>query len=94
MGVFLDSDPKATTAPAQHGDYLIPWGTLFKKGISIGMGRDHDKRYNDHLRDAIVSGRLKPSDVVSHRLPLRDAADAFVKFDARTDGYVKIVLEP
>ena len=27
----------------------IPWGTLFKKGVMIGMGRDDDKRYNDHL---------------------------------------------
>jgi len=31
---------------------------------------------------------------VSHRLPLRDAADAFAKFDARADGYLKIILEP
>ena len=58
------------------------------------MGRDHDKRYNDHLRDAIVSGRLAPGTIVSQRLPLRDAADAFAKFDARSDGYTKVVLEP
>ena len=69
-------------------------GTLFKKGVTVGMGRDHDKRYNDHLRDAIVSGRLKPGSIVSHRLPLRHAADAFSKFDARSDGYIKVVLEP
>ena len=58
------------------------------------MGRDDDKRYNDHLREMIVSGRIKPSKIVSHRLPLRDAPDAFVKFDARVDGYIKIVLDP
>jgi glutathione-independent formaldehyde dehydrogenase len=58
------------------------------------MGRDDDKRYNDHLRDLIVHGRMKPGTIVSHRLPLRDAADAFTKFDARADGYVKVVLEP
>jgi glutathione-independent formaldehyde dehydrogenase len=94
IGVFLDSDPHAPSEPAKLGEYLVPWGTLFKKGVSVGMGRDHDKRYNDHLRDAIVSGRLKPSAIVSHRLPLRDAADAFAKFDARSDGYIKVVLEP
>jgi len=94
IGVFLDSDPQAPDSAAQHGEYSIPWGTLFKKGVSIGMGRDHDKRYNDRLRDAIVSGRLKPGSIVSHRLPLRDAADAFSKFDARSDGYIKVVLEP
>ncbi len=94
IGVFLDRDPHARNEAAQHGEYLIPWGTLFKKGVTIGMGRDDDKRYNDRLRDAIVRGRIKPSAIVSHRLPLRDASDAFAKFDARSDGYIKVVLEP
>jgi glutathione-independent formaldehyde dehydrogenase len=94
IGVFLDSDPSARGEAAQHGNYVIPWGTLFKKGVTIGMGRDDDKNYNDHLRDAIVSGRIKPGTIVSHRLPLRDAPDAFAKFDARSDGYIKVVLEP
>jgi len=94
IGVFLDSDPHAQGDAAQHGAYVIPWGALFKKGVTIGMGRDDDKRYNDHLRDAIVRGRIKPSTIVSQRLPLRDAADAFAKFDARSDGYIKVILEP
>ena len=94
IGVFLDNDPRAPSEPAKKGLYSIPWGTLFKKGVNIGMGRDDDKRYNDHLRDLIVRGRIKPSKIVSHRLPLRDAPDAFAKFDARADGYLKIVLDP
>lgn len=94
IGVFLDNDPHAPVEPAKSGVYPIPWGTLFKKGINVGLGRDNDKRYNDHLRDLIVRGRIGPSSVVSHRLPLREAADAFAKFDARTDGYIKVVLEP
>jgi glutathione-independent formaldehyde dehydrogenase len=94
VGVFLDSDPHAPDDAAKRGDYMIPWGTLFRRGVSIGMGRDHDKRYNDFLRDLIVAGRIQPGRIVSHRLPLRDAADAFQKFDARSDGYIKVVLEP
>jgi glutathione-independent formaldehyde dehydrogenase len=94
IGVFLDSDPHAPYNGAQDGKYLIPWGSLFKKGVTVGMGRDDDKRYNDHLRDTIVRGRIKPAAIVSHRLPLRDAANAFVKFDARSDCYIKVVLEP
>jgi len=94
IGVFLDSDPHARSNEARRGEYVIPWGPLFKKGVTIGMGRDDDENYNDHLRDMIVAGRIKPSTIVSHRLPLREAADAFAKFDARSDGYIKIVLEP
>ena len=94
IGVFLDNDPDAPAGPAKNGIYPIPWGTLFKKGVTVGMGRDDDKRYNDHLRDLIVAGRIRPSKIVSHRLPLREAPDAFAKFDARSDGYIKVVLEP
>jgi glutathione-independent formaldehyde dehydrogenase len=94
IGVFLDTDPLAPDADARTGNYTIPWGTLFRKGIIVGLGRDHDKRYNDHLRDCIVSGRIRPSQIVTHRLPLRDASDAFAKFDARSDGYIKVILEP
>ena len=94
IGVFLDADPNGPSEARRRGDYSIPWGPLFKKGVKIGMGRDDDKRYNDFLRDAVVSGRIKPSDIVSHRLPIDEAADAYAKFDARSDGYLKVILEP
>lgn len=72
----------------------MPWPELFRKGITIGMGRDHDERYNMHLRDLIIAGRARPSVVVSHRLPLAEAPDAFRRFDRRADGYIKVILDP
>jgi glutathione-independent formaldehyde dehydrogenase len=47
-----------------------------------------------HLRDLIIAGRIKPSVIVSHRLPLADAPEAFRRFDQRVDGYIKVVLDP
>jgi glutathione-independent formaldehyde dehydrogenase len=94
IGVFTNKDALAPTPNAQDGDYLIPWGTFFSKNVKIGMGRDHDERYNDRLRDMIVAGRIKPGTIVSHRLALSEAPDAFVKFDNRSDGYIKVVLQP
>jgi glutathione-independent formaldehyde dehydrogenase len=58
------------------------------------MGRDDDKRWNSKLRDMIITGAAKPSRIVSHRPSLDDAPGAFAKFDARKDGYVKVILEP
>jgi glutathione-independent formaldehyde dehydrogenase len=78
----------------RRGALLVPWQTLFKKGITISMGRDHDKRYNTQLRDMIIVGRSKPSQIVSHRLPLSQAPDAFKKFDQRIDGSIKVILDP
>ncbi len=51
-------------------------------------------RYNRELRDIIVKGRAKPSFLVSHELPLDAAPDAYQHFDAREDGWTKVVLRP
>jgi glutathione-independent formaldehyde dehydrogenase len=42
----------------------------------------------------IITGAAKPSQVVSHRLSLDEAANAFAKFDARQEGYIKVILKP
>ncbi len=94
IGVFPAEDPQAAGELERRGHLDVPWGRLFSKGVTIGMGRDHDKRYNDFLRDLIASGRIRPSAIVSHRLPLADAADAYRRFDERRDGYIKVVLNP
>ncbi|QBD80374.1 alcohol dehydrogenase [Ktedonosporobacter rubrisoli] len=93
-GVFLPNDAKPVGELAKHGDLAVPWQTLFKKSITIGMGRDNDERYNTQLRDMIIAGRARPGQIVSHRLPLSQAPEAFKKFDTRTDGYIKVVLDP
>jgi threonine dehydrogenase-like Zn-dependent dehydrogenase len=42
----------------------------------------------------IISGRAKPSFVVSHELSLDDAPMAYEKFDKRIEGYSKVLLHP
>ena len=93
-GVFLPHDAKPNDPLEAKGDLAVPWPELFRKDVAIGMGRDHDKRYMAPLRDLIIAGRAKPSVVVTQRLPLTDAPDAFARFDRREDGYIKIVLDP
>ena len=93
-GVFLPQDARPNDALEARGEIAVPWPTLFRKDITIGMGRDHDERYNAQLRDLIIAGRAKPSIVVSHRFPLEEAPDAFRRFDRREDGYIKVILDP
>lgn len=52
------------------------------------------KAYNRQLRDLISTGRAKPSFIISHELPLREAPNAYQHFDARDDGWTKVVLKP
>ncbi len=94
VGVFLPKDGRPNDELEARGDIAVPWPELFRKDITIGMGRDHDLRYSVHLRDLIIAGRAKPSIIVSHRLPLTEAPDAFRRFDRREDGYIKVILDP
>jgi glutathione-independent formaldehyde dehydrogenase len=71
---------------------LVATGKLYEKGIQIGMGPCHVKRYDRLLRDLIIEGRARPGFIVSHVFPLEEA---FIAYDmlarAGTDS-TKIVL--
>jgi hypothetical protein len=60
----------------------------------MGTGQANVKTYNRHLCKLIHEGRAKPSFIVSHELGLEDAPEAYEHFDAREDGWTKVVLKP
>ena len=93
-GVWPAMDRLGADPAEREGRLTVPWSKLFNKNVTIVMGRDDDKRWNAKLRDMIVTGAAKPRQVVSHSLPLDDAPMAFANFDARRDGFIKIVLKP
>lgn len=93
IGVFPPRDPHGVDPLEQAGNLAAPWGILFKKSVSLRFGRDDDERYNTLLRNMIVAGTIKPSKIVSHRLPMMDAPEAYRKFDRREDGFIKVVLD-
>jgi glutathione-independent formaldehyde dehydrogenase len=93
IGVWPPKDTYAIDAPVSEGKLTVPWSKLFNKNVSIKMGRDDDERWNRSLREMILSGAAKPSSVVSHRIGFGEAPAAFAKFDAREDGYIKVVLK-
>ncbi|KAL4258372.1 zinc-containing alcohol dehydrogenase family protein [Pleurotus pulmonarius] len=93
-GLYVPSDPGAPDSAAAKGYISFPFGKLFEKGLTLGTGQCNVKTYNRYLRDLIISGRAKPSFVVSHNLPLSEAPSAYHKFDKRIDGYTKVLLHP
>ncbi len=94
IGVWPPKDPGAVEPGLKEGKLVVPWAKLFNNNISIMMGRDDDERWIRKLRDMIITGAAKPSQIVSHRLSLEEAPAAFAKFDARQEGYIKVVLKP
>ncbi len=94
VGVYMPKDPGGADPHARHGEFELPWGKLFSKGLQVGVGQTPVKRYQRHLRDLIIAGRAKPSMIVSQHMPLDAAPDAYKDFDQRGDGYTKIILKP
>ena len=62
--------------------------------IQLGMGQTPVRSYSLLLRDLIIAGRAKPSFIVSRRIPLSEAPDAYAKFDRREPGYTKVLIKP
>jgi glutathione-independent formaldehyde dehydrogenase len=93
-GVYAEKDLHPAAGGAPDGRLTVPWATFFTKGISIGFGRTHDRRYTVLLRDLVLAGRARPRVVVTHHGGLDDAPGLYQAFDQRTDGVVKAVLRP
>jgi glutathione-independent formaldehyde dehydrogenase len=94
VGLYLPSDPGAANEDAAKGMLLFWMGRFFEKGLAMGTGQADAKAYAHQLRDLIIAGRAKPSFVVSQRLPLSKAPDAYARFDKREEGYSKVLLQP
>ncbi len=98
IGVYFPGDPGGQTEAEKKGLYEMPLGELWSKGISIGQGQAPVKKYNTYLHDLIIAGKAKPSFIVSQRLPLSQAAEAYEHFDQRGRGtgkdWTKVLLKP
>lgn len=72
----------------------IPFGAAMNKGLTIKMGQTHVQRYLPKLLEKIINGEIDPSKIITHRIKLKDAADAYKKFDEKHDGCIKVVMTP
>jgi threonine dehydrogenase-like Zn-dependent dehydrogenase len=71
----------------------IPFGSAFNKSLTLKMGQTHVHRYMPRLLEHIERGALTPDDVITHHVPLEDAADAYALFQHKDDGCIKVVLQ-
>jgi S-(hydroxymethyl)glutathione dehydrogenase / alcohol dehydrogenase len=72
----------------------FPISQIFDKGITLRGGQAHVQKYIDTLIGYVLSGKVKLDDIITHRLPLSEAAHAYDIFNKREDGCVKVVLKP
>jgi glutathione-independent formaldehyde dehydrogenase len=94
VGVYVPADPGADDELAKRGEVAFDFGLFWFKGQQMGTGQCPVKAYNRHLRDLIHVGKAQPSFIVSHELALAEAPEGYRHFDARDDGWTKVVLSP
>jgi threonine dehydrogenase-like Zn-dependent dehydrogenase len=71
----------------------FPMGTVMNRGLTIRSGQCHVHRYMRPLLDRIRKGEIDPAKVITHRLPLADAAKGYEMFLNKEDGCEKVVLK-
>jgi threonine dehydrogenase-like Zn-dependent dehydrogenase len=76
------------------GSQSIPIGSIMNKGLTIRTGQTHMQRYMRPLLQKIEEGGIDPSFIITHRLPLENAPDAYKMFRDKQDDCIKVVLTP
>lgn len=70
------------------------FGDAFDKGLTFKMGQTHVQSLLPKLLTHVERGELKPDVIISHRLPLEQAAEGYKLFDKQEDDCRKVVLRP
>ncbi|HJO34687.1 MAG: zinc-dependent alcohol dehydrogenase [Pseudomonadota bacterium] len=72
----------------------FPVGRLVDKAITLRFGQAPVHRYIDDLLTQVREEKVVLDDIISHRLPLTEAAQAYEMFSKKQDDCVKVVLQP
>lgn len=82
VGVVLDQE------------FPFPMGAAFMKDLTFRIGLVNVPEYIPPLLALIRSGRIDPTQLITHRMALADGRGAYELFDKRRDGCLKVVLAP
>jgi 2-desacetyl-2-hydroxyethyl bacteriochlorophyllide A dehydrogenase len=79
---------------SQSMDFSFPMALALVKQLEFHIGLCSVQAELPPLLSLVASGRLLPSRVVTHHLPLSEGAAAYELFATRADGVGKVVLDP
>jgi len=72
----------------------FPIHRIFDKGLIMQFGQAQIHVYIDECFEMVRSGKVKLDDIITHRLPLTQASQAYDMFKKKTDDCVKVVMKP
>ena len=82
--------------PGVYGGFLdkVPFGAAFNKGLTLKMGQTHMPKYMGPLLERIQKNQIDPSFIITHRMRLEDAPQAYEIFKHKQNECIKVVLTP
>lgn len=75
-------------------EFPFPMFQSFLRDITFKIGMCPVKRYMGRLLKMVEQGKIDPSIILTHTLPLSEAARAYDIFHHRTDNCIKVLLKP
>lgn len=72
----------------------FPLGDIMQRNINIRAGQAPVIHYMPQMYELITSGKVDPGDIVTHVIPLSEAARGYEAFDTKTDNCIKVILKP
>jgi S-(hydroxymethyl)glutathione dehydrogenase/alcohol dehydrogenase len=81
------------------GVYTSPYDSfpihrIFDKGLIMQFGQAQTHLYIDQCFEMVRSGKVVLDDIITHRLPLSKASEAYDMFKNKTDDCVKVIMKP
>ena len=82
--------------PGVYGGFLdkFPFGAAFAKGLTFKMGQTHVHKYLRPLLQMIEDEKIDPSFVITHRVKLDEAPQAYDTFRNTPEECFKVVMKP
>ena len=79
-----------------YGGFIdkFPMGAVVNRSLTIRSGQCHVQKYMRPLLERISNGDIDPRFIITHRLPLQDAARGYEMFFKKEDECLKVVLKP
>src|SRR5436305_216862 len=72
----------------------FPAGAWMNRALTLKTGQAHVHRYMRPLLERIEKGELDPTRIITHRVSLSDAPQAYETFKNKQDNCEKVVLTP
>ncbi|GAQ17383.1 glutathione-independent formaldehyde dehydrogenase [Oceanobacillus picturae] len=73
---------------------MFPLGPFFTRNITLKMGQAPARSYMQELYRQITANEIDPTDIITHKLPLNDAAEGYKLFQNKEDDCIKVILKP